>query len=167
MTVNFSDEYKMKDWLKFGVQMNGAYMLPADAKNVTGAIHAAPISPIYDDATGGFHKLLVPEFADLQPDDRHRGVRRPQQGAELPLRGQCLRRDQFPARTEIPRRLRSTTCRTICGSSRLRNTNTIPIWGRSTPAATASRCRRRSPTRSMRSRTTSSPMRRPSPTSTT
>ena len=43
VTVNFSDEYKMKDWLKFGVQMNGAYMLPADAKNVTGAIHAAPI----------------------------------------------------------------------------------------------------------------------------
>ena len=97
VTVNFSDEYKMKDWLKFGVQMNGAYMLPADAKNVTGAIHAAPISPIYDDTTGGYYKLpSVPEFADLQPDDRHRGVRRPQQGAELPLRRQCLRRDQFP-----------------------------------------------------------------------
>lgn len=72
VTVNFSDEYKMKDWLKFGVQMNGAYMLPADAKNVTGAIHAAPISPIYDDATGRLlQTAFVPEFADLQPDDRH------------------------------------------------------------------------------------------------
>ena len=64
VTVNFSDEYKMKDWLKFGVQMNGAYMLPADAKNVTGAIHAAPISPIYDDATGGYYKL--PSFQSSQ-----------------------------------------------------------------------------------------------------
>ena len=54
----------MKDWLKFGVQMNGAYMLPADAKNVTGAIHAAPISPIYDDATGGYYKL--PSFQSSQ-----------------------------------------------------------------------------------------------------
>ena len=64
VTVNFSDEYKMKDWLKFGVQMNGAYMLPADAKNVTGAIHAAPISPIYDDTTGGYYKL--PSFQSSQ-----------------------------------------------------------------------------------------------------
>ena len=64
VTVNFSDEYKMKDWLKFGVQMNGAYMLPDDAQNVTGAIHAAPISPIYDDATGGYYKL--PSFQSSQ-----------------------------------------------------------------------------------------------------
>ena len=67
VTVNFSDEYKMKDWLKFGVQMNGAYMLPADAKNVTGAIHAAPISPIYDDATGGYK---LPSFQSSQISTR-------------------------------------------------------------------------------------------------
>ena len=64
VTVNFSDEYRAKDWLKFGVQMNGAYMLPADAKNVTGAIHAAPISPIYDAATGDYYKL--PAFQNAQ-----------------------------------------------------------------------------------------------------
>ncbi len=63
VTVNFSDDYKMKDWLKFGVQMNGAYMLPADAKNVTDAIHAAPISPIY--AENGDYYML-PSFQSAQ-----------------------------------------------------------------------------------------------------
>jgi len=63
VTVNFSDEFKMNNWLKFGVQMNGAYMMPADAKNVTGAIHAAPISPIYD-AEGNYYKL--PSFQNAQ-----------------------------------------------------------------------------------------------------
>lgn len=47
VTVNFSSDYTAKRWLRFGVQMNGAYMLPTDAKDVTGAVHAAPISPVY------------------------------------------------------------------------------------------------------------------------
>lgn len=63
VTINFSDDYKMKDWLKFGVQMNGAYMMPADAKNVTGAIHAAPISPIYAE-NGDYYQL--PSFQSAQ-----------------------------------------------------------------------------------------------------
>lgn len=64
VTINFSDEYKMKDWLKFGVQVNGAYMLPADAKGVSEAIHAAPISPVRDAATGACYKL--PSFQSAQ-----------------------------------------------------------------------------------------------------
>ncbi|HIW65228.1 MAG TPA: TonB-dependent receptor [Candidatus Alistipes intestinipullorum] len=63
VTVNFSDDYKMNNWLKFGVQMNGAYMMPADAKSVTGAIHAAPISPIYAE-NGDYYKL--PSFQNAQ-----------------------------------------------------------------------------------------------------
>ena len=63
VTVNFSDDYKMNKWLKFGVQMNGSYMLPADAKNVTGAIHAAPISPIYAE-NGDYYRL--PAFQGSQ-----------------------------------------------------------------------------------------------------
>lgn len=63
VTINFSDDYKMNNWLKVGVQMNGAYMLPADAKNVTGAIHAAPISPIYAE-NGDYYRL--PSFQSAQ-----------------------------------------------------------------------------------------------------
>lgn len=63
VTVNFSDDYKMNKWLKVGVQMNGAYTLPADAKNVTQAVYAAPISPVYD-ADGNYYKL--PSFQNAQ-----------------------------------------------------------------------------------------------------
>ena len=63
VTINFSDDYKMNNWLKVGVQVNGAYMLPADAKNVTGAIHAAPISPIYAE-NGDYYRL--PSFQSAQ-----------------------------------------------------------------------------------------------------
>ena len=63
-TINFSDEYKMKDWLKVGIQMNGAFFKPTDAKNVTSAVQAAPISPIYEVKTGAYYKL--PAFQSAQ-----------------------------------------------------------------------------------------------------
>lgn len=63
LTVNFSDDYKMKEWLKFGVQMNGAYMMPADAKGVADALHAAPIAPLR--AENGSYYLL-PAFQSPQ-----------------------------------------------------------------------------------------------------
>lgn len=63
VTVNFSSDYTAKPWLRFGVQMNGAYMLPADAKDVTGAVHAAPIAPIYG-PDGSYYAL--PDFQRAQ-----------------------------------------------------------------------------------------------------
>ncbi|WP_290539987.1 TonB-dependent receptor [Alistipes sp.] len=64
VTFNFSDEYRMKDWVKFGVQLNGAYMMPADAKDVTSAVQAVPIAPIFDAKTGGYYKM--PSFQSPQ-----------------------------------------------------------------------------------------------------
>lgn len=63
VTVNFSSDYTAKKWLRFGVQMNGAYMLPADSKDVTAAVHAAPISPIYG-PDGSYYAL--PSFQNAQ-----------------------------------------------------------------------------------------------------
>lgn len=63
VTVNFSSDYTAKPWLRFGVQMNGAYMLPADAKDVTGAVHAAPIAPVYG-PDGSYYAL--PDFQRAQ-----------------------------------------------------------------------------------------------------
>lgn len=62
-TINFSSDYTAKPWLRFGVQMNGAYTLPADAKDVGGAVHAAPISPIYG-PDGSYYAL--PDFQRAQ-----------------------------------------------------------------------------------------------------
>lgn len=63
VTLNFSSDYTAKRWLRFGVQMNGAYMLPPDAKDVTGAVHATPISPIYG-PDGSYYAL--PDFQRAQ-----------------------------------------------------------------------------------------------------
>ncbi|MEG1405340.1 MAG: SusC/RagA family TonB-linked outer membrane protein, partial [Alistipes sp.] len=63
VTVNFSSDYTAKRWLRFGVQMNGAYMLPPDAKDVVSAVHAAPISPIYG-PDGSYYAL--PDFQRAQ-----------------------------------------------------------------------------------------------------
>lgn len=46
-TVNLSSDYNVTDYLRFGYQVNGARTLPPDAKNVTSAVRAAPIAPVY------------------------------------------------------------------------------------------------------------------------
>ena len=64
VTINLSSDYTAKKWLRFGFQANGAYTLPADAKNVTSAVHAAPISPVYDRTTDSYYAL--PDFQRAQ-----------------------------------------------------------------------------------------------------
>lgn len=46
-TVNLSSDYNVTNFLRFGYQVNGSRTLPPDAKQVTGAVRAAPIAPVY------------------------------------------------------------------------------------------------------------------------
>ena len=64
VTLTLNSEYKMTDYLRFGFQINGVRMKTPDAKNVTAAIKAAPIAPIYDENSGLIHTL--PDFQRAQ-----------------------------------------------------------------------------------------------------
>ncbi|MDR0332986.1 MAG: TonB-dependent receptor [Dysgonamonadaceae bacterium] len=72
LTLNLSSEYSMNNRLRFGFQVNGARTLPPDAKQVSGALRAAPIAPVYKDftdpATGRTERLLhtLPDFQRAQ-----------------------------------------------------------------------------------------------------
>lgn len=47
LTVNLNSEYSVFDFLRFGYQVNGSRTLPPDAKQVSSALKAAPIAPVY------------------------------------------------------------------------------------------------------------------------
>ena len=64
VTINASNEYKVTDHFKVGFQFNGARMLPADAKQVLGAIRTTPVAPVYN-AEYGLYTAL-PEFQKAQ-----------------------------------------------------------------------------------------------------
>ncbi|MDD3038334.1 TonB-dependent receptor [Bacteroides sp.] len=64
VTINASNDYKITDYLKVGFQFNGARMLPADAKQVLGALRATPIAPVYNNEFGLYAAL--PEFQKAQ-----------------------------------------------------------------------------------------------------
>ena len=63
-TVNLSSDYNVTDFLRFGFQVNGSRTQPTDAKGVSAAIKAAPISSVYD-ATGELLHTL-PDFQRAQ-----------------------------------------------------------------------------------------------------
>lgn len=63
-TVNLSSDYNVTDFLRFGFQVNGSRTLPSDAKGVTAAIKAAPISPVYNTTGELIHTL--PDFQRAQ-----------------------------------------------------------------------------------------------------
>ena len=58
VTINASNDYKITDFLKVGFQFNGARTLPADSKQVLGALRAAPIAPVYNKAVSYTHLTL-------------------------------------------------------------------------------------------------------------
>ena len=64
MTINASNDYKITDFLKVGFQFNGARTLPADSKQVLGALRAAPIAPVYNKEYGLYS--VLPEFQKAQ-----------------------------------------------------------------------------------------------------
>lgn len=64
LTVTANSDYRVKDWLRFGFQINGARSLPADAKDVGGALKAAPIAPKYGKAENG--ETLIHTMPDFQ-----------------------------------------------------------------------------------------------------
>ncbi len=63
-TINLSSDYSVNNNLRFGFQVNGSHTLPTDAKGVSAAIKAAPISPVYD-STGELPHTL-PDFQRAQ-----------------------------------------------------------------------------------------------------
>lgn len=64
LTLNLSSEYSISDALRFGYQVNASRTKPTDAKGVSGAIRAAPISPIYNAEGDLLHTL--PDFQRAQ-----------------------------------------------------------------------------------------------------
>ena len=64
VTINASNDYKITDFLKVGFQFNGARTLPADSKQVLGALRAAPIAPVYNKEYGLYS--VLPEFQKAQ-----------------------------------------------------------------------------------------------------
>ena len=64
VTINASNEYKLTDFFKVGFQLNGARILPADAKQVLGAIRTTPVAPVYNTEYGLYTAL--PEFQKAQ-----------------------------------------------------------------------------------------------------
>lgn len=72
VTINLNSDYTVTDWMRFGFQVNGARMLPPDAKNVDNAIKAAPIAPIYGNylnpETNQYEQLnqILPSFQSAQ-----------------------------------------------------------------------------------------------------
>ena len=64
LTVNLNSDYSVTDALRFGYQVNASRTLPTDAKGVSAAIKAAPISPVYDNSGKLLHTL--PDFQRAQ-----------------------------------------------------------------------------------------------------
>ena len=64
VTINASNDYKITDFLKVGFQFNGARTLPADSKQVLGALRATPIAPVYNKEYGLYS--VLPEFQKAQ-----------------------------------------------------------------------------------------------------
>ncbi len=64
LTINLGSDYSVTNFLRFGFKFNGARTLPPDAKGVGGAIKAAPIAPVTDEASGLFQTL--PSFQSAQ-----------------------------------------------------------------------------------------------------
>jgi len=64
LTLNLSSEYSVSEALRFGYQVNASRTKPTDAKGVSGAIRAAPISPVYNESSGLLHTL--PDFQRAQ-----------------------------------------------------------------------------------------------------
>lgn len=64
VTVNASSDYDVTDFLRFGFQVNGSRTTPPDARGVTGAIKAAPISPVY--GPNGEMFQVLPDFQRAQ-----------------------------------------------------------------------------------------------------
>ena len=64
VTINASNDYKITDFLKVGFQFNGARLLPADSKQVLGALRSTPIAPVYNDEYGLYSAL--PNFQKAQ-----------------------------------------------------------------------------------------------------
>ncbi len=63
LTFNFNSEYSVTKALRFGYQVNASRAKPTDAKGVSSAIKAAPISPVYH-SSGLLHTL--PDFQRAQ-----------------------------------------------------------------------------------------------------
>lgn len=63
-SLNFNDEFKVNDNLKFGFQINGYKAHPGDMKGVVGAIKAAPITPVFNEEWGLYH--VTPNFQSAQ-----------------------------------------------------------------------------------------------------
>lgn len=72
ITVNLSSDYKISDVFKFGFQVNGSKNKTPDAKEVAGALKAAPIAPTYFDYTDPLTKStrkyihILPDFQSAQ-----------------------------------------------------------------------------------------------------
>ena len=64
VTLNLSSDHNVSDAIRFGYQVNASRSKPADAKGVTTAIKAAPISPIYDQSSELLHTM--PDFQRAQ-----------------------------------------------------------------------------------------------------
>lgn len=67
LTINVSNDYKVKEYLKVGFQFNGARILPTDAKNVINAIRSAPVAPVFNDEYQLYASL--PNFQKGQIDN--------------------------------------------------------------------------------------------------
>lgn len=65
VTINASNDYKITDFLKVGFQFNGARTLPADSKQVLGALRATPIGPVFNDEYGLYASLPVFQKAQI------------------------------------------------------------------------------------------------------
>lgn len=71
VTVNLKSDFDVTDKIRFGFQFNGSRTLPADAKDVEGALKAAPISPMYGSVTNadGVNEKFphqLPSFQNIQ-----------------------------------------------------------------------------------------------------
>lgn len=65
VTINASNEFKITDRLKVGFQFNGSRILPADAKQVLGAIRATPVAPVYNEEYQLYASLPVFQKAQI------------------------------------------------------------------------------------------------------
>lgn len=68
VTINLNSDYNVTNFLRFGFQVNGARSLPADAKQVSSALKAAPIASIYgvDPETEETLLHTLPDFQRAQ-----------------------------------------------------------------------------------------------------
>jgi TonB-linked SusC/RagA family outer membrane protein len=64
LTLNVNDEIQVNKSLKFGFTFNGYRAVPPVNKGVGGAILAAPIAPVMDQASGLYHSM--PDFQRAQ-----------------------------------------------------------------------------------------------------